>query len=339
MTCRMNRNILIVLLSCFVFTGCHDQKDEPQVQGSIAGNRITSIYIDEGGIKWFGTENGLSAYDGETFTNYTVADGLPENQINDIDARGSGTGSQLMVATGRGAGMLDRTGSLIRSISLFLSSNSGLAGDRVTSLIHDRENVTWFGTDGGVSVQFEGNWMDCEENDLIREYEITDMAAGPDSISFVCLSGKGVALMDPGVDAVTTVTYYEWPFSPLPSDNVQAIYIENYHYQWIGTDEGLAFHGNFDPKQQWELFSEEDGLINNHVLSVRGDGTGITWIGTAAGVSRYDGEAWTSYSVLDGLAGDSVFCIAIDPDGSVWFGTQNGASNFNGTDWKNFRAD
>jgi ligand-binding sensor domain-containing protein len=145
--------------------------------------------------------------------------------------------------------------------------------------------------------------------------------------------------MNSGVDAVTTVTYYEWPFSPLPSDNVQAIYIENYHHQWIGTDKGLAFHGNFDPKQEWELFYEQDGLINNNVFSVRGDGHGITWIGTAAGVSMYDGEEWTSYTVQDGLAGDSVFCIAMDPDGSVWFGTNFGASNFNGTTWTTFREE
>jgi ligand-binding sensor domain-containing protein len=338
MTCRRSKYASLVLLSYFILTGCHDQENEPLVQGTIAGNRITSIYIDEGGIKWFGTENGLSAYDGVTFRNYTTEDGLPENQIHDVCEVGNGTAARLMVATGSGAGIIDRMGSLIRSISILLSSNSGLAGDRVTSLLQDHENVTWYGTEGGVSVQYEGNWMDSEENDLIREYEITDMAAGPDSISFICLSGKGVALMNPGVDAVTTVTYYTWPFSPLPSDNIQAIYVENYHHQWIGTDAGLAFHGNFDPKQEWELYHEEDGLIDDNVLSVRGDGTGVTWIGTAAGVSRYDGEGWTSFTVQDGLAGDSVFCITIDADGSVWFGTQNGASNFNGTDWKNFRA-
>lgn len=332
----MARKYFIILLSFSVLTSCCD-KDEPVVQENIAGNRVTSIYIDENDIKWFGTENGLSAYDGSTFTNYGIKDGLPENQINDISGRKSGTGSQILIATRTGAGILDKVGNLIQSIQIFGTSNSGLAGDRVTSLTHDNKNVTWYGTEGGISIQYESNWMDSEENELIKEYEITDIAPGPDSISFICLSGRGVALMNPGIDAVTTVTYYEWPYSPLPSDKVQAIYIENYHHQWIGTDEGLAFHGNFDPKQEWELFYEQDGLINNNVLSVRGDGQGVTWIGTAAGVSRYDGEEWTNYTVQDGMAGDSVFCIAMDPDGSVWFGTNFGASNFDGTTWTSFR--
>ena len=332
------RKYILFLLVLFIFTGCSDN-NEPVVQEKIAGNQVTSIYIDDEGIRWFGTENGLSAYDGSTWTNYAVEDGLPENQINDINGRKNGAGSQLLIATGKGAGIIDKINNLVQSIQILLSSNSGLAGDIITSLSHDNENVTWYGTDGGISIQHEGNWMDSDENDLIKQYTITDIAAGPDSIAFICLSGRGVALMNPEVDAVTTVTYYEWPFSPLPSDNVQAIYIENYHHQWIGTDEGLAFHGNFDPKQQWELFYEQDGLINNNVLSVRGDGQGVTWIGTAAGVSRYDGEEWTSYTVQDGLAGDSVFCIATDPNGSVWFGTNFGASNFNGSTWTTFRVE
>ncbi len=332
----MTRKYFILLLSLSVIASCCD-KDEPVVQEYIAGNRVASIYIDEDGIIWFGTENGLSAYDGSTFTNYGVKDGLPENQINDIYGRRSGTGSQILIATWKGAGILDKVGNLIQSIQVYLTSNSGLAGDRVTSLSHDNKNVTWFGTEGGISIQYEGKWMDSDENDLIKDYEITDIAPGPDSISFICLSGRGVALMNLGIDAVTTVTYYEWPYSPLPSDKVQAIYIENYHHQWIGTDEGLAFHGNFDPKQEWELFYEQDGLINNNVLSVRGDGQGVTWIGTAAGVSRYDGEEWTNYTVHDGLAGDSVFCTAMDRDGSVWFGTNFGASKFDGTNWTTFR--
>ncbi len=335
---HMTRKYFFILISLLILTWSCD-KDEPEVQQNIAGNRVTSIYIDEDGIKWFGTENGLSAYDGSTFKNFAVEDGLPENHINDIYGRKDGTGSQLLIATRKGAGILDKVSNLIQSIQILLSSNSGLAGDIVTSLTHDNKNVTWFGTDGGISIQYEGNWMDSDENDLIKEYPITDIAPGPDSIAFICLSGRGIALMNPGVDAVTTVTYYEWPFSPLPSDNVQAIYIENYHHQWIGTDKGLAFHGNFDPKQQWELFYEQDGLINNNVLSVRGDGTGVTWIGTAAGVSRYDGQDWTNYTVEQGLAGDSVYCIAIDPNGSVWFGTNFGASNFNGTTWTNFREE
>ncbi|MEE9463085.1 MAG: hypothetical protein V3V53_14690, partial [Bacteroidales bacterium] len=210
------RKYCLVLLALFIFTRCSDN-DEPVVQEYIAGNHVTSIYIDEEGIKWFGTESGLSAYDGSSFKNYDVGDGLPENQINDIYGRNDGGGPQLLIATRKGVGLLNKVSNLIQSIQILLSSNSSLAGDIVTSITHDNENVTWYGTDGGISIQYDGNWMDSDENDLIKEYPVTDIAPGPDTIAFICLSGRGVALLNPGVDAVTTVTYYEWPFSPLPS--------------------------------------------------------------------------------------------------------------------------
>ena len=322
--------ILIILVSW----SC--EREEPEISENISGNRITTIHIDADGVRWFGTENGLSAFDGAVWYNYSTEDGLPENQINDITSRTKDKGTELVVGTPNGVGILGKVSHVIHSISLLFSSNSGLAGDRVTSLSSDNLDVTWFGTEGGISILHEGEWMDSEDNNLIKEYPVTAIAAGPDSISFVCLSGYGIALMNPGIDALTTVTYYAWPFSPLPSDNIQAIYVDGYHHQWIGTDMGLAFHGNFDPKQQWELYYEQDGLINNNVLSVCGDGMGVTWIGTVAGLSRFDGEQWTNYTVDNGLAGDSVFSIACDPDGSVWFGTNSGVSHFDGTTWTNY---
>jgi ligand-binding sensor domain-containing protein len=329
------KRILPLLMISMLSFSC--DQEEPVIEEQIAGNRITSIHVDNEGVRWFGTENGLSGFDGSIWHNYSIEDGLPDNHIADISSRLNANGTELIIATTQGAGIMGKISNVIHSVSLLFSSNSPLAGDRVTSLAQDRENVTWYGTNEGISIQKDGGWMDSEENHLIKEYPITAISPGPDSISFVGLAGRGIALMDPGIDAVTTVTYYAWPFSPLPSDNIQAIYVNGYHHQWIGTDKGLAFHGNFDPKQQWDLFYEEDGLINNNVLSICGDGSGITWIGTVSGVSRYNGEQWTNYTIEDGLAGDSVFSIAVDQDGSVWFGTNKGASHFDGDIWTSYK--
>ena len=326
----------ILLITGILVTGCNP--DDPEISESIAGNRVTSIHIDAEGIRWFATENGLSAWDGSEWKNYTSVDGLPAARIRDMADRNNSSGSQLLVGTDQGAGIAEKVRNLIQSVEIWFASNSGLAGDSISSVMHDHQDVTWFGTGQGVSAQRGSQWLDGDENYFIKDFVITAIAPGPDSISFVCLTGLGIALMNPSVDAVTTVTYYSWPYSPLPSYNITSIYVKDYHHQWIGTDSGLAFHGNFDPKKEWEFFFEEDGLVNNHVMSVQGDGNGITWIGTVNGVSRYDGENWTSYGTGDGLAGDTVFSIAMDHDGSVWFGTNQGASHFNGTTWTNYQC-
>jgi ligand-binding sensor domain-containing protein len=139
------------------------------------------------------------------------------------------------------------------------------------------------------------------------------------------------------IDAISTVTYYEIPWSPLPSANVFSVYVDENGYQWYGTDSGVACHYSIEAKQDWDLFTVDDGLINNVVISIQGAGTGDIWFGTPAGVSKFDGQNWTNYTVNDGLAGNTVYDIGFDKDGSVWFGTDNGASRFDGMTWTTCR--
>ena len=45
---------------------------------------VPSVAIDAHGNKWFGTGNGVSKYDGTTWTTYTTNDGLIKNWIGVI---------------------------------------------------------------------------------------------------------------------------------------------------------------------------------------------------------------------------------------------------------------
>lgn len=47
----------------------------------LAGSTVYDAVQDKDGFMWFATENGLSRFDGKTFRNYTVSDGLPDNEI------------------------------------------------------------------------------------------------------------------------------------------------------------------------------------------------------------------------------------------------------------------
>jgi ligand-binding sensor domain-containing protein len=62
----------------------YDTKD------GLAGNNVYCAAQDKDGFIWFGTETGLSRFDGSHFKNYTVANGLPDNEIINIyaDSRG-----------------------------------------------------------------------------------------------------------------------------------------------------------------------------------------------------------------------------------------------------------
>ncbi|MBO9684871.1 MAG: hypothetical protein J7502_19735, partial [Flavisolibacter sp.] len=60
------------------------------IKDGLAGNQVYSIIQDNEGFIWFGTETGVSRFDGSTFRNYTIRDGLPDNAIIRVfpDSRG-----------------------------------------------------------------------------------------------------------------------------------------------------------------------------------------------------------------------------------------------------------
>ncbi|WP_177191846.1 sensor histidine kinase [Parafilimonas terrae] len=51
------------------------------VKDGLSGINVYSIAQDKDGFLWFGTETGLSRFDGENFKNFTVSDGLFDNDI------------------------------------------------------------------------------------------------------------------------------------------------------------------------------------------------------------------------------------------------------------------
>jgi ligand-binding sensor domain-containing protein len=56
----------------------------------LAGSTVYSMTQDKDGFLWFGTESGLSRFDGTHFTNFTRQNGLPDNEIIQVFADSKG---------------------------------------------------------------------------------------------------------------------------------------------------------------------------------------------------------------------------------------------------------
>ncbi|HYE55932.1 MAG TPA: two-component regulator propeller domain-containing protein [Chitinophagaceae bacterium] len=60
------------------------------VQHGLAGSTVYCMLQDKDGFLWFGTETGVSRFDGTHFRNFTTSHGLPDNQVLEIfeDSKG-----------------------------------------------------------------------------------------------------------------------------------------------------------------------------------------------------------------------------------------------------------
>lgn len=93
---------------------------------------------------------------------------------------------------------------------------------------------------------------------------------------------------------------------------------------WFGASQGVSL-------LEGEILASEDGepWAGDYVVhAMLEDAQGIQWVGTAAGLGRFDGVTWRWLTAGDGLAGNEIFTIAEDADGTLWFGTDGGLSHY-----------
>jgi len=76
-------------------------------------------------------------------------------------------------------------------------------------------------------------------------------------------------------------------------------------------------------------YSVEDGLAQTQVFDLESDSTGYLWIGTAGGVSRFDGANFVNYSTNKGLRDNAIQQIKIYQN-KTWIASQYGITSIKG---------
>lgn len=108
---------------------------------------------------------------------------------------------------------------------------------------------------------------------------------------------------------------------------------------WFGTSGEGAYR--YDGKF-FTNFTLKDGLCNNTVNAMIADQTGHIWIGTDAGLCRYDGKTFTAIPFTENKGAvarkpSAVWSLFQDKEGNMWIGTNNdGVYRYDGTAFVHF---
>jgi len=316
----------ILMVMCAGFSMAQKWTNYTKENSGLASNEVRAICIDKSGAKWFGTDNGLSRFDGISWTTYTTDDSLAHNSVNSIAFEETKYGPEIWVATDGGVSVISVEPDAITFATPYRKANTGLVSDTVFAAAVDTGHVKWFGTDSGISTFNGSEWATVTSEDLLTHDRIMTIFPNElDGLIYYGTEGNGAGLFD----GISEATPWHTQWSGIASDNVYSVYVDTEGIQWFGTDNGLSRHFGSKMKDNWTTFTTEDGLADNFVLSITEDKSGVKWFGTNNGVSSFDGTIWKTFTRDDGLAGNIVYAIAVDTDGSLWFGTDKGVSSLN----------
>jgi ligand-binding sensor domain-containing protein/two-component sensor histidine kinase len=308
----------------------------------LAHNVVNRIVRDSRGFLWFCTREGLSRFDGYSFTNYGLEHGLPSATINDLLETSEGV---YWVAT---AGGLCRFNPLPRA----QAANNGAADSNrasdlmfkvyspgqdagskyVLSLLQDRAGVVWCGTRNGLyRVEAASDKVNLASVDL-------GIAAHFESRFIECLLEDRSGSLWIGTPSGL---YRRWPDGRveaytrrdgLPDNIIQSLLEDREGRIWVGTRFGALFRLVPDPKSGRNIvarvYSDKDGLPARWINQLFQASDGRMWAGSNMGLIQFmptdQGEfRFRLYSEAHGLSYHEVGSLAEDRNGNLWLGTLN----------------
>ena len=152
---------------------------------------VISTAVDTDNVKWFGTQHGVSSFDGTIWTTYIVYDELADNAVwsiaVDID-------NVKWFGTKRGG-----VSSFDGTTWTTYTTEDGLASVDVRAIVVDHDNIKWFGTwEGGVS-SFDGAiWTTYTTEDGLVNNFVHAIAIDTDDVKWFGTDGGGVSSFENG---------------------------------------------------------------------------------------------------------------------------------------------
>ncbi|NTU75098.1 MAG: hypothetical protein HGA86_03145, partial [Anaerolineaceae bacterium] len=326
---------------------------DPEDAESLSQPVVSSVYQDRSGVYWFGTEGGGVNYfvpSTRIFQHYHTEPNDPRSLSSNIvwsflkDRDGD-----LWVGTNNGLNRLDRIG---RSFTHFfndpLDPNS-LSGNNVAVLYEDERENIWLGTDQGLCR------YDRSTNHFVRYYrtashgELTEplpipgpaiVSITPDANGNLLLgtSGEGFWVLNAGGSEVLPFTYQEQKLADLERSTIYTSLFDANGNLWIGTTPSIAHEGGLfrldltsgTLSRYLNNPTDRRTISNNTILSMHLDQAGNLWVGTAAGLNRFDAQTgvFRQYIEQAGLPNDVIYSIQDDQQGNLWVSTNDGISRF-----------
>lgn len=347
---RRRSLLLLLLILCLCPTVlCERLPLKPYTTADgLPNNVINRIVRDSRGFLWFCTMDGLSRFDGYTFTNYGTDQGLPHPTVNDL------------LETSTGEYWLATNGGLVRfnpkglPLSTVVSANDPDAATRkpmfmvvrpddderlsrfVTRLREDRSGIIWCGTYNGLyRIETKSGHVSLIPVDLGMPNDYPEQRY----VNAVAEDRYGTLWV-----ATPNGLYRRWPdgktahygtHEGLPDIFLHDLLLDHQGRLWIGSRNAgffrLAIDGTHALPSVAFVLAPHDFNQSEWINQLFETSDNKLWAGTARGLLEYlpdgddQGKHYRLYTPQNGLSEHAITALAEDSGGSLWLGGGTGA--------------
>ena len=259
------------------------------IKEGFGGVAVRGIVEDAQGNVWFGTEGGLTKYDGRSFTNFTEEDGLASNDVWSIAIDRDGL---LWIGTLEGVTRFD--GETFTPFAIPPSEPDPLRGVTSANIIHsimqDTRGRMWFGTGGG-AYMFDGDSLtNISADDGLCGDSVNCILEGRDGTMWFATHHTGVCSWDG-----TTFTHIGIEHG-VEGIEAWSLYEDSAGNVWFPVENSGVYR--FDGTA-FTNFSKTDGLGSNAIQCIFEDREGRIWAGGWLGLYRLDGERFANITATE----------------------------------------
>ena len=329
---------------------------DPNDPESLAGQRVDTLFEEQNGRIWAGTKesgaawfippidanNANEAKQNSQFGRFQVGS-LSDNGISHawIYAINQPQTNEIWLGSmGGGISVIDSKAlSVKRHIHHDTAISSGIGLDYVSSLLRDNSGLIWVGTWGGGLSHFN------PKNSAFRTLRYSPSRIGINSLSHAHIlsmhkmtngnvwlgtSGDGIDILHPDQGIIKKIKPQPNKPDGLKDGSIMTITQLPNESIWIGTLQAGLFKYNPQDKT-FKQYTKDNGLSDNAIRYLYGDNQGQLWVGTGAGLERFNPTNDSFESVyVSGKENDTnipfeaVNIITKQSNGTLWVGTDNG---------------
>ena len=315
--------------------------------------QIFSLFQDRQGFLWIGTAGGLSRYDGFRFYNIDVDVELPNSEILSLTQDSS---SHIWIGTAHGLCQLSTEDYFHPHV---IQTPPLLINDKIYSLKWSQNHTLWIATlTSGLWYYKNNQFISHPVNQTFAEKRVVTLKESPGGDLWILYNIEGLVNLDMkgniqkihrntpfnklvdieiiSEEKILLLTTYklflfyprtgklkeikpknekfsEYEFSTLAHQGENLIY--------IACNRGLIKIEN----DQWQIISQQNGLLSNEIRSLIFDREKNLWIGSYNfGLTVLFSPHALSFNKKSGLENTIVNCIYKMPDGEIYLGTDAG---------------